>query len=69
MGPSLSDCVKNLTLCVPIIVLKCAFQWGAFVSLETTIAPKFKVQNRPKIAQKNRLKVTIFIRDQTFGWT
>ena len=34
MGPSLSDCVKNLTLCVPIIVLKCAFQWGAFVSLE-----------------------------------
>ena len=34
MGPSLSDCVKNLTLCVPIIVLKCAFQWSAFVSLE-----------------------------------
>ena len=29
-------------------------------SLETTIAPKFKVQNRPKIAQKNRHNVTIF---------
>ena len=29
-------------------------------SLETTIAPKFKVQNRPKIAQKNRHNGTIF---------
>ena len=29
-------------------------------NLETTIAPKFKVQNRPKIAQKNRQNGTIF---------